>query len=98
MGPVLASILAVTAGAGAAAWGALLLLLYSAGLGVPFIVLAACADRPRWVPWLRKRSLVLERAGGFMLVAVGVLVMSGSWERLLQPLQRSLAGLAWPPV
>lgn len=98
IGPVLASILAVTASTGTAAWGATLLLVYSVGLGIPFVLLAAGADRPRWLPWLRRHGRVLELTGGLFLTAVGVLLVLGSWDRLLQPLQRQLAGLAWPPV
>lgn len=98
IGPVLASILAVSAHAHTAAWGAALLLLYSAGLGVPFLLLAAGADRPRWVPFLRRHAVALERAGGALLAGVGVLLVTGTWERLLQPLQRVLAELDWPPV
>lgn len=98
IGPVLASILAVSASAPTAVWGGALLLLYSLGLGIPFMLLAAGADGARWVPALRRHTIALERAGGALLAAVGVLLVSGTWERLLQPLQRSLAGVSWPPV
>lgn len=98
IGPVLASILAVSAREQTAGWGAALLLLYSAGLGIPFLVLAAGIDRPRWLPVLRRHAAALERAGGVFLMGVGVLLVSGTWDRLLQPLQRTLAGLEWPPV
>ena len=98
IGPVLASILAVSARAQTAGWGALLLLLYSLGLGVPFLVLAASADRSRWLSALRRRSALVERAGGVLLAAVGLLLVTGTWERLLQPLQRALAQMEWPPV
>lgn len=98
IGPVLASILAVSAREQTAGWGAALLLLYSAGLGIPFLVLAAGIDRPRWMPFLRRHASALERAGGVLLIGVGVLLVSGTWDRLLQPMQRTLAGLEWPPV
>ncbi len=98
IGPVLASILAVSARSETAGWGAMLLLLYSAGLGLPFLLLAAGADRPRWLPFVRRNGAVLERAGGALLAIVGVLLVVGAWERMLQPLQRALSGLDWPPV
>lgn len=98
LGPVLASILAVSARASTAGWGGTLLLLYSIGLGAPFLVLAASADRPRWVGALRRHSVALQRGGGFVLMAVGVLLVTDTWERLLQPLQRALVDLEWPPV
>ena len=98
IGPVLASILALTAGAHTAWSGAALLLLYSLGLGVPFVLVAAGAGRPRWLPWMRRHAPALERTGGLLLAGVGVLLLTGAWERLLQPLQRAMAGLDWPPV
>ena len=98
IGPVLASILAVSARAQTAGWGASLLLLYSVGLGVPFLLLASGADRPRWMPFLRRHSVGLERSGGALLGVVGMLLITGIWERLMQPLQRALADLQWPPV
>jgi len=98
IGPVLASILAVSARGGSAGWGAALLLLYSFGLGVPFVLLAAATDRVRWLPFLRRHASDVERAGGVMLITVGLLLVTGTWERLLQPLQRSLSDLQWPPV
>lgn len=98
VGPVLASILALSARDGHVGWGAGLLLLYSLGLGGPFLLLAAATDRARWLPALRRHSQGVERAGGVLLVTVGVLLVTGTWERLLQPLQRELADLQWPPV
>lgn len=98
IGPVLASILAVSAQSQTAAWGATLLLLYSIGLGVPFLAVAAGADRTRLLPVLRRHSVAVERVGGALLATVGVLLLTGTWERLLQPLQRALAELDWPPV
>jgi len=98
IGPVLASILAVSARGDSAGWGAGLLLLYSLGLGVPFLLLAAATDRAGWLPFLRRHARGVERAGGVMLIAVGLLLVTGTWERLLQPLQRGLSDLQWPPV
>jgi cytochrome c-type biogenesis protein len=98
IGPVLASILAVGARTQTAAWGAALLLLYSLGLGIPFLVLAAGAERMTWLSAVRRRTVAIERAGGVLLVTVGVLLLTGTWERLLQPVQRALTDLEWPPV
>lgn len=98
IGPVLASILTLTAGAHTAWSGAALLLLYSLGLGVPFVLVAAGAGRPGWMPWLRRHGATLERAGGLLLAGVGLLLLIGAWERLLQPLQRAMASFEWPPV
>ena len=50
IGPVLATVLATAAATQTVAWGAVLLMLYAIGLGIPFIVLALGFSGPgaRW--------------------------------------------------
>jgi cytochrome c-type biogenesis protein len=99
IGPVLAVILATAAGTGTVAWGALLLILYSLGLGLPFIALALGLDRARGsVEWLRRHGRHIEVFGGALMVAVGVLFVTGAWEAWFRPLQRIFARYGWPPV
>lgn len=99
IGPVLATILAAAAATQTAAWGAVLLALYSLGLGVPFVALALGFHRARGsLEWLRRHGQAIERLGGAMLVAVGVLFISGAWRSFFIPLQRTFAQLGWPPI
>ncbi len=99
IGPVLATILATAAASGTVGWGASLLVLYSIGLGLPFIVLALGFHRAKGsLAWLRRRGRLIEVIGGALLVAVGVLFLTGEWRRLFIPLQREFARLGWPPV
>jgi cytochrome c-type biogenesis protein len=99
LGPVLATIYATAAVSGTAVWGALLLILYSAGLGVPFVALALGFNRAqRSMGWLRRNGRRIEVAGGAMLVAVGLLFVSGRWQGYFQPMQRWFAEHGWPPV
>jgi cytochrome c-type biogenesis protein len=99
IGPVLASILAAAATTQTAAWGALLLALYSIGLGLPFIALALGLDRARGsLAWLRRHGRAIEVTGGLLLVAVGVLFVSGAWRSFFIPLQGYFARFGWPPV
>jgi cytochrome c-type biogenesis protein len=99
IGPVLATILATAAATGTVAWGALLLVLYSIGLGLPFVLLALGFSRAqRSMAWLRRNGRRIEVAGGSVLVVVGVLFVSGRWSPLFRPLQRWFAELGWPPV
>ncbi len=79
IGPVLASVLALAAGTGGSATGGIALLLaYSLGLGVPFLlsglalgrmtdVLARVRGRLRWV----------DLVGGTILVVFGILLLTG---------------------
>jgi len=99
VGPVLATILGFAATSHTAAWGALLLVLYSAGLGLPFIALALAFDRARGsLDWLQRHGRHIEVVGGVMLIGVGVLFVSGRWENLFVPLQTWFAKFNWPPI
>jgi len=99
IGPVLATILAAAAATRTVAWGALLLVLYSLGLGLPFIALAVGLDRAgRSLAWLRRRGRRIELAGGTLLVGIGALFVTGTWEAWFRPLQRIFARYGWPPI
>ncbi|MGQ0434010.1 MAG: cytochrome c biogenesis CcdA family protein [Microthrixaceae bacterium] len=100
IGPVLATILATAAiGGGNAAWGGMLLALYSIGLGVPFVLLALGFSRAqRSLTFLRAHSRHIEMLGGVLLVGVGMLFVSGRWGPLFRPMQRWFAEFGWPPI
>ena len=82
-GPILAAILAVAASEQTVARGALLLAVYSLGLGIPFII-AAFAIEPfaaflaRFKRYLRR----VEQAMGALLVLTGIAFLTGSISQL----------------
>ena len=78
LGPVLGAILAVAGSSATVEKGALLLAVYSAGLGVPFL-LAALAVRPFLgaLRHVRRFLPVLEKVMGALLVLTGIAFMSG---------------------
>jgi cytochrome c-type biogenesis protein len=99
IGPILATILAAAAATRTAAWGALLLACYSVGLGLPFIGLALGIQRARGsLEWLKRHGRAIETVGGVLLVAVGLLFVTGHWRAIFLPLQRRFARLGWPPI
>lgn len=99
IGPILATILATAAVSGTAVWGAVLLVFYSLGLGLPFVALAVGVSRAqRSLAFLRRNGRAVELAGGLLLVAVGMLFVSGRWQELFRPLQRWMAERGWPPI
>ena len=99
IGPVLATVLAVASTSGTVVWGAVLLALYSLGLGVPFVLLAIGFSHAKGsLVWLRRHGRTIEVAGGFLLVGVGVLFVSGAWRTFFVPLQAQFAKLGWPPL
>lgn len=95
IGPTLAAILTLTAADGDAspARGATLAFAYAVGLGAPFILIGGLLDRGTGVlQRLRRHSLRLERAGGAVLVLVGVLLVTGLWDRVLLALAPAVSG------
>lgn len=84
IGPTLAAVLALSADSATVGRGALLAFVYSMGLGVPFILAAAslhgAMDR---LAGLRRHSPTIMRAGGVLLVLIGVLQISGTWGEWL---------------
>jgi cytochrome c-type biogenesis protein len=79
VGPILATVLALAANEASLGAGVRLLLVYSLGLGVPF-VLAAVAMRPflSFMKRFRRHLGRLEKAMGVVLVLTGVLFLTGS--------------------
>lgn len=99
VGPVLASILATAAGTATLGRGALLLSAYAAGLGVPFLLLAAALANGRAkFGWLRRHGRPLEIGGGMLLVVMGTAMATGGWTVLMSRLLAQFARLGWPPL
>ncbi|MGH8873185.1 MAG: cytochrome c biogenesis CcdA family protein [Acidimicrobiia bacterium] len=99
IGPVLATILATAASTQTAPWGAVLLALYSLGLGIPFVALGLGFQRMRGsVVWLQRHSRRVEQMAGALLIGVGVLFVTGAWQTFFIPMQRAFSRLGWPPI
>ena len=82
IGPVLAAILSVAGSRDTVTDGALLLAVYSLGLGVPFLIAALFAAR--FVLFMRRFQRhfpLVERAMGGVLVLTGALFLSGGMQR-----------------
>jgi cytochrome c-type biogenesis protein len=99
IGPILATILTAAAATQTVARGAGLLAIYSLGMGIPFMLIALGYSRAgRTVGFLKRHSLTIERVGGGLLVAMGVLLITGFWTRLFVPLIRMFSRFNWPPI
>ncbi len=88
-GYVLGAILTL-AGSGQGAWqGALLLLVYSAGLAVPFLLAALAFDRvAARLTAVKRHYRAVQVASGAILVVFGVLVATGLVGRVSGSLPR----------
>ena len=93
IGPTLAAILTLAAGEGHAEQGAVLLLVYALGLGVPFLIFGLAFTRALGLTRvLRRRWRLVSAVSGSLLVAFGVLLATGELVRLTASLSR-FAGL-----
>lgn len=82
-GPTLGAILAAAGASDTVGHGGVLLACYSLGLAVPFLLTAVAFDRMTGTfRWLRDHYLVVTAVSGFVLVAMGVLLLSGELTRL----------------
>jgi cytochrome c-type biogenesis protein len=89
VGPTLAAILALSAGSETAAQGALLLGVYSLGLGVPFLVSGLAFTRSLAVIGaVRAHWRLVSLTSGTVLVAFGVLLITGRLFELTSWLAR----------
>jgi cytochrome c-type biogenesis protein len=88
LGPTLTAVLALSLDEASAGRGAALTLAYCLGLGIPFIVAALAFRRMLGATrWLRRHQQWVSRLGGAMLVAVGVLLVTGWWDLLVGELR-----------
>ena len=80
IGPTLAAVLTLASDAGTPARGALLAFVYSLGIGLPFIAIAAGFG---WalnsVAFVKKHIRTFNIAGGVMLIALGIALATGYW-------------------
>ena len=68
--------LTLAAARGTAYYGALLMLLYALGLALPFLIMMLASDFVmRSFPFLKKQLLKLKKAGGVLLILMGLLLM-----------------------
>src|SRR3954447_20562880 len=96
IGPVLGGILTTAATPQTASKGALLLFMYSLGMGIPFLLLALAYTRAgRTFGILRRHGREIERVGGVLLVVIGVLLVTGAWQSLFTPLARLFVQKHW---
>lgn len=89
IGPVLGGILTLAATSGSVSNGVGLLLVYSAGLAIPFLAAALLLDHflggmkrfRHWMPWV-------SRLSGLLLLLLGLLLLTGSFSTLSGVLAR----------
>lgn len=86
IGPVLAGILVLAAAQGSSSRAIFLLFMYSVGLGVPFLLVGLGVDRLMGAfRFVSRNYQWFAGVSGGVLVAIGVLLVTGVWVQLLSP-------------
>lgn len=92
LGPTLGAINTLALTEASAVRGAVLGVAYCVGLGVPFLLVAAGTDRAlRLSAAARRHARTVTRIGGGMLVLLGVLLLTGTWDGFMIWLRAWLA-------
>lgn len=96
IGPTYAAIVALSLNAGgdggAALRGGILALAYSLGLGIPFVLFALLFERALGISKaLAKHRRTIGLLSGALLIAIGVLLLSGQWSAWMSDLQSVIA-------
>jgi cytochrome c-type biogenesis protein len=91
VGPTLGSILTAASVSDTVAKGGILLLFYSLGLAVPFLLTAVAFTRATTAfRWLRDRYLIITAVSGVVLITMGVLLFTGELTQLNIEAQQAL--------
>jgi cytochrome c-type biogenesis protein len=89
--PTFSAVVSLSAVQATAGRGALLTFFYCLGLGLPFILVALGFG---WVSsaltFIRKHRRVVSGVGGVLLIAIGVLLVTGAWDHLVNLLRSNI--------
>lgn len=89
IGPALQVVLTLALNEATALRGALLALCYALGLGLPFLIAGIALDRfGSTLAFVKRHHRVLQVTGGVMMIAVGVLLLTGGWDVLMGALRQ----------
>ncbi|MEW1718453.1 cytochrome c biogenesis protein CcdA [Streptomyces sp. NPDC093109] len=88
LGPTLTSVNTLALNEASAGRGAILMVAYCLGLGLPF-VLAAVAFRKALgaFGWIKRHYVWVMRVGGGMMIVTGLLLLTGAWDTIVQQMQ-----------
>lgn len=82
-GPILGSILALTAVSATLVQGVIFLLAYALGLGLPFLLVGILVDRiSPLMRRIRRYTGPISLIGGVLLILMGMLILSGRLDQL----------------
>ncbi|HUZ56329.1 MAG TPA: cytochrome c biogenesis protein CcdA [Streptosporangiaceae bacterium] len=81
IGPTLGAVLTLGLTTGTAARGAILAFVYGLGVGIPFLIVAFAVERGMTLfGFARRHARLITKIGGLLLIAVGLLEVTGAWS------------------
>ena len=93
VGPTLIAVSALSLDSGSPWRAAVLAVAYCIGLGVPFLLVAlGFGWAASTIAWVRRNIRIVNLIGGLILVALGVLMVSGLWRAWMSALGAVIAG------
>jgi cytochrome c-type biogenesis protein len=98
IGPTLAAVLTLGVTTGSSGRAVVLAFVYALGLGIPFLLVAVAFERGiRVFGFFRRHGRLITQIGGALLIAVGILEVTGAWGSAVVWLQAHwLAGYNSP--
>lgn len=97
IGPALTAVQSLAFTEASAARGALLSFVYCLGLGLPFILLGLLFRQAAGtLAWVRRHYVWIMRIGGALLVAIGVLLVTGVWDSITIWMRTLVPGFETP--
>jgi cytochrome c-type biogenesis protein len=99
IGPTLSAVLTLGLSSGTAARGGLLAFVYGLGIGIPMLAVAVAFDRGvTMFGFARRHAAAITKIGGVLLIAVGVLEVTGVWALAMSWLQTNWLANYNPPI
>jgi cytochrome c-type biogenesis protein len=84
IGPTLGAVLSLSFDSGSVGRGAFLAIIYSLGLGAPFVLVAAGFGwASKTVGFVKKNIRAINLFGGALLVLLGLLLVTGLWQQAI---------------
>jgi cytochrome c-type biogenesis protein len=99
IGPTLTAVLLLGENSGTAVRGGVLAFVYGLGIGIPFLIMAFAFQRGVTVfGWAKRHARLITQIGGVMLIAVGVLEVTGLWASAIIWLKVNWFSGYTPPI
>lgn len=98
VGPILGAILTMAAGQGDTVRAAWLLVAYSAGLAVPFLLFAALGTTSRILKSMTRHLSAVNSVSGGIMVAVGAIMLLGIYQQLFARIAAVVPWTPWEPT